>query len=109
MISRRSFLAAATAGALCRPAFAASQPEPPLRDIAAARGLLYGSYLDWWDFQAQRDYEALAAREAFLSSASTFVLPVVSIDGAPVGDGTPGPIATRLRQLYLEFARRTAT
>jgi D-alanine transaminase len=53
--------------------------------------------------------EALAAREAFLSSASTFVLPVVSIDGAPVGDGTPGPIATRLRQLYLEFARRTAT
>jgi D-alanine transaminase len=53
--------------------------------------------------------EALAAREAFMSSASSFVLPIVSLDGAPVGDGTPGPVATRLRQLYLEFARRTAT
>jgi D-alanine transaminase len=48
--------------------------------------------------------EALAAREAFLTSASSFVLPVVSIDGHPVGDGKPGPIAQRLRARYLEFA-----
>ena len=65
MFSRRAFLATATATALARPAFA-TQPTLPLRDIAAERGLLYGSYLDWWDFQAHRDYEALAARECGL-------------------------------------------
>src|SRR5579863_1041469 len=62
MLSRRSFLAATAATALVRPARAAPQALP-LRDIAAERGLLYGSYLDWWDFQSQRDYEVLAARE----------------------------------------------
>lgn len=51
--------------------------------------------------------EALAAREAMLTSASTFVLPIVRIDGQPVGDGRPGPIARRLRELYLEMARGT--
>ena len=49
--------------------------------------------------------EARAAREAILTSASNFVLPVVTIDGAPVGDGKPGPIAARLRELYIEAAR----
>lgn len=49
--------------------------------------------------------EARAAREAFITSASSFVTPVVRIDGHPVGDGTPGPIAGRLRDLYIAFAR----
>ena len=49
--------------------------------------------------------EALAAREAMLTSATTFVTPIVSIDGKPVADGKPGPIAQRLRQLYIEAAR----
>ncbi|RIA56205.1 D-amino-acid transaminase [Dichotomicrobium thermohalophilum] len=48
--------------------------------------------------------EAVAAREAFLTSASSFVLPVVSINDYPVGDGEPGPIARRLRARYLDFA-----
>lgn len=48
--------------------------------------------------------EALCAREAFLTSASSFVLPVVSIDGQPVGSGAPGPIAKRLRERYVNFA-----
>jgi len=48
--------------------------------------------------------EAFEAREAFLTSASTFVLPVVRINNRPVGDGTPGPVATRLRARYLDFA-----
>lgn len=48
--------------------------------------------------------EALAAREAFLTSASSFVLPVVRIDGQPVADGAPGPVARRLRERYLDFA-----
>lgn len=49
--------------------------------------------------------EALAAREAILTSASNFVLPVVTIDGQPIGDGKPGAIARRLRALYIEAAR----
>jgi len=49
--------------------------------------------------------EAHEAAEAFLTSASNFVLPVVSIDGRPVGDGKPGPITKRLRELYLQMAR----
>ena len=49
--------------------------------------------------------EAQAGREAMISSASTFVLPVVRIDGEPVGDGRPGPVARRLRDLYIEEAR----
>ncbi len=50
--------------------------------------------------------EALAAREAFLTAASAFVLPVVEIDGVPVGDGKPGPIAKLFRGLYIEEARK---
>lgn len=52
--------------------------------------------------------QALAAREAFIASASTLCLPVVRIDGQAIGTGVPGPVATRLRQLYIDFARRTA-
>ncbi len=49
--------------------------------------------------------EAQVAAETFVSAASSLVLPVVSIDGVAVGDGRPGPLATRLRRLYLDFAR----
>jgi D-alanine transaminase len=49
--------------------------------------------------------EAQRAAEAFVSAASSLVLPVVSIDGVAVGDGRPGPLTARLRALYLEFAR----
>ena len=52
--------------------------------------------------------EAREAREAFITGAGTLLLPIVSIDGRPVGDGKPGPVAKRLRQLYIEEARRTA-
>ena len=52
--------------------------------------------------------EALAAKEAFITSASSFVQPVVTIDGKPVGDGKVGPVATRLREIYVDFARATA-
>ena len=48
--------------------------------------------------------EAASAQEAFLTSASTFVLPVIEIDGRPIGDGTPGPITRQLRHLYVEQA-----
>ncbi|MGY3439008.1 MULTISPECIES: D-amino-acid transaminase [unclassified Marinovum] len=52
--------------------------------------------------------EAKAADEAFVTSASTFVMPVVEIDGAAVGTGTPGPVAARLRQIYLEESLKVA-
>ncbi len=45
--------------------------------------------------------EALAADEAFISSATTIVLPVVSIDGNRISTGEPGPITQKLRALYL--------
>ena len=52
--------------------------------------------------------EARAADEAFITAASTFVMPVVSIDGATIGDGKPGPAARRLREIYLEESRNSA-
>jgi D-alanine transaminase len=52
--------------------------------------------------------EALAAKEAFITSATLFVQPVVSIDGKKVADGTPGPMTRRLREIYIDFARATA-
>jgi len=48
--------------------------------------------------------EALGAAEAFLTSASSLVMPVVSIDGKPVGDGKPGAMTRRLRRVYLDMA-----
>ncbi|WP_432255561.1 D-amino-acid transaminase [Limimaricola sp. AA108-03] len=50
--------------------------------------------------------EAKQADEAFITSASTFVMPVVEIDGAAVGQGTPGPVAARLRDIYIEESRK---
>lgn len=52
--------------------------------------------------------EAKSADEAFITSASTFVMPVVEIDGAPVGSGVPGPVSLRLREIYLEESRKAA-
>ncbi|EKE43748.1 Aminotransferase class IV, putative D-alanine aminotransferase [Oceaniovalibus guishaninsula JLT2003] len=52
--------------------------------------------------------EARGADEAFVTSASSFVMPVVRIDGQPIGDGRPGRVATRLREIYLDEARHTA-
>jgi D-alanine transaminase len=48
--------------------------------------------------------EAYAAREAFVTSASQIVLPVVSIDGRPIGNGKPGPIAKALRREFHRHA-----
>jgi D-alanine transaminase len=44
--------------------------------------------------------EARAAKEAFLSSATGAAVPVVAIDGATIGDGVPGPLTRRIRELY---------
>ncbi len=52
--------------------------------------------------------EAQAADEAFITSASAFVTPVVEIDGAKLGSRTPGPVAGRLREIYIEESRKAA-
>jgi D-alanine transaminase len=48
--------------------------------------------------------EAKDAAEAFLTSASSFLIPIVRIDDAAIGDGTPGPIARRLAEAYAAYA-----
>ena len=48
--------------------------------------------------------EALAAREAFLTSASQIIMPVVRIDGQAVGNGAPGPVASALRRDFHRYA-----
>ena len=72
-----------------------------LLDIIAAEGL---------DF-AERPFtveEAKQAREAFITGAGSLVTPVVRIDGISIGEGQPGPLATRLRTLYVQQARESA-
>lgn len=49
--------------------------------------------------------EAYAADEAFLTSASQFVMPITEIDGKRVGGGQPGPVTRKLRELFLEEAQ----
>ncbi len=49
--------------------------------------------------------EAYQASEAFLTSASSLVMPIVQIDDQTIGDGKPGPLSLRLRELYLELAQ----
>ncbi len=72
-----------------------------LLSIAAAAGLT----LEERPFTVE---EARSAREAFITGAGTLVMPVVRIDGQALGDGSPGPVAKRLRELYIEAARRPA-
>jgi D-alanine transaminase len=51
--------------------------------------------------------EAVGAREAFITSASQIVMPVVRIDGQPVGNGAPGLIATALRADFHRYAEES--
>lgn len=60
----------------------------------------------------QRPYtleEAKLADEAFVTSSTSFVYPVISIDGQSIGDGQPGPHTRRFRELYLAHALRAST
>ena len=70
-----------------------------LIDVAADLGLA----LEERPFRLE---EALGAREALMSSATTIVLPIVAIDGRTVGDGRPGPTAQALRHRFPDIAQR---
>ena len=52
--------------------------------------------------------EAQDAAEAFFTSASVFVCPVVEVDGVAIGEGKPGPVVAKLREIYLEEAMKAA-
>ncbi|MDB6452456.1 D-amino-acid transaminase [Falsirhodobacter sp. 20TX0035] len=52
--------------------------------------------------------EAQNADEAFVTGASTFITPVVEVDGKAVGTGAPGPVAQRLRELYIAEGKKAA-
>ena len=52
--------------------------------------------------------DAQDADEAFITSASAFVMPVVEVDGVAIGTGTPGKVVARLREIYLDEMRKTA-
>ena len=69
-------------------------------DVARAQGLAF-------EERAFTVEEAYAAREAFVTSASQIVMPVVSIDGRPVANGAPGLIASALRRDYHRHAEIT--
>jgi len=71
-----------------------------LFDVIKARGLVV-------EERAFTLQEAYTAREAFVTAATQIVVPVVRIDGRPVGDGRPGPVATALRADFHRHAERT--
>jgi D-alanine transaminase len=52
--------------------------------------------------------EVFAAQECFITSATSFVKPVIEVDGKRIGGGQPGPVARRLRDIYVEAARAEA-
>jgi len=66
-------------------------------DVIKAQGLAF-------EERAFTLEEAYGAREAFITSASQIVIPVVSINGRPVGNGAPGLIASALRRDYHDHA-----
>lgn len=72
-----------------------------LIEVAQARGLTLQERAFTVD-------EALAAREAFVTSASAFLTPVVTIDGKPVANGHPGEISRQLRAAYMDAALAAA-
>lgn len=52
--------------------------------------------------------ELYEADECFITAATTLVMPVVKVDDRVMSNGAPGPIASRLRQLYIEMAKATS-
>jgi len=71
-----------------------------LMDLAAKMGLEV-------EERAFSVEEAQAAREAFITAASTVVMPVVEIDGRPVANGHPGSLTLSLRQSFFDIAEKS--
>lgn len=52
--------------------------------------------------------EVKSAKEAFNTSATGLVMPVIAVDGVKIGDGRPGPIAQKIRRLFHDFAEKSS-
>ncbi|MBD1551376.1 D-amino-acid transaminase [Pseudomonas typographi] len=98
--SNNAFIVTANGSVVTRPLSTALLPGTT-RDALLALVQAEGLRLEERAFTVE---EALAASEAFISSSSSFIYPVVRLDGQPIGHGTPGPLAQRLRALYIEHA-----
>jgi D-alanine transaminase len=72
-----------------------------LIEVIAAEGLVFEER----KFSLE---EAFAAAEAFITGATTLVMPVVAIDGRKIGSGAPGPLAQRLRAIFHDAAARSS-
>jgi D-alanine transaminase len=99
--SSNAWIATAGGRLVTRPTDGAILPgvtRATLLEVAAALGLS----LEERPFTVDEAHEA---REAMLSSATTIMLPIVAIDGRPVGDGRPGPAARGLRARFHEMAK----
>ena len=70
-------------------------------DVAAAEGITS-------EIRAFTLKEAILAKEAFITSATNTVMPVVRLDGQPIGDGRPGPLTRRLRSRFHHIAEISA-
>ena len=76
-----------------------------LAGITRAAVMRFAEAADYRVEEAPFDvHEAQGAREAFVTSASSFVMPVTSIDGRTLGDGRPGTVTRELRRIYIETA-----
>eukprot|EP00977_Amphora_coffeiformis_P020875 scaffold8602_cov196-Amphora_coffeaeformis.AAC.33 len=64
-----------------------------------------GMTLEERPFTLQEVYQA---DEAFCTSSSNFVMPVIEMNGKPIGNGKPGPLTQRLREIYIEESRKAA-
>jgi D-alanine transaminase len=98
--SSTAFILTKADALVTRPNSAAILPgctRKAVQSLAAREGLT----LEERSFSVTEAYEA---KEAFLTSASNLVLPVVSIDGRPIGSGAPGATSRLLRTLYIEWA-----
>ena len=72
-----------------------------LIEIVAAEGLK----LEERKFSLE---EVFDAREAFITGATTLIMPVVRIDGREIGGGVPGPVASKLRAIFHDTAARSS-
>ena len=63
----------------------------------------------WFQQRLARQGEPSRIAEAFITASSAFVTPVVEIDGVAIGDGRPGPVTRRLREIYLAESRARAS
>jgi branched-subunit amino acid aminotransferase/4-amino-4-deoxychorismate lyase len=84
--------------------------DGPLAGVTRDKVLAYAAAESIAVAEASIDVAALAgASEAFVSATSEPVVPLVALDGTPIGDGRPGPITVRVQEIYDRYARASVS